>query len=116
MQKIEKWRIQELVLVLEEISSILRKGNNAEWASVFSHYYQEARQILESKNLQVDKLNRLIFNIKNCFHTGSSLDDPLIFEDMQKEFYGILKEYQTTRLRLLGILQQMEDQLVEFIH
>lgn len=116
MQKIEKWRIQELVLVLEEISSILKKGKNAEWAGVFSHYHHEAQQILESQNLQIDKLNRLMFNIKNCFHTGSTLDDPLTFEDMQKEFYGILKEYQTTRLRLLGIIQQMEDQLVEFIH
>jgi len=116
MQKIEKWRIQELVLILEELSDILKKGKNAEWASVFSHYHHEAQKILESETLKVQKLNRLIFNIKNCFHTGSSLDNPLIFEDMQKEFYGILKEFQTTRLRLLGIIQQMEDQLVEFIH
>lgn len=116
MQKIEKWRIQELVLVLEELSYILKKGKNAEWAGVFSHYHQEALKILESETLKVQKLNRLIFNIKNCFHTGSSLDNPLIFEDMQKEFYGILKEFETTRLRLLGIIQQIEAQLVEFIH
>ena len=116
MQKIEKWRIQELVLVLEDISVILKKGNNTEWANVFSHYHLEAQKILNSRTLQVDKLNRLIRNIINCFHSGSSLDNPLIFEDMQKEFYVILKDFQTARLRLLGIIRQMEDQLVEFIH
>ena len=116
MQKIEKWRIQELVLVLDELSIILKKGKNTEWSNVFSHYHLEAQKLLESKTLQVDKLDRLIFNIKNCFHSGSSLDNPLIFEDMQKEFYGILKEFKTARLRLLGIIRQMEDQLVEFVH
>jgi phosphomevalonate kinase len=116
MQKIEKWRVQELVLVLEEISIILKKGKNTEWANVFSHYHFEAQKILESRILQVDKLNQLIRNIKNCFHSGSSLDNPLIFEDMEKEFYVILQEFQSIRLRLLGIIRQMEDQLIEFIH
>ena len=45
MQKIEKWRIQELTYVLNDLAEILKQGNNAEWANVFTHFYYEAQKI-----------------------------------------------------------------------
>ena len=60
IQKVEKWRIQELEQVLIRISLLMRKGSNSDWASVFSHCAQEAKH-LAFMNLQIQAIDRRDF-------------------------------------------------------
>jgi hypothetical protein len=108
MQKIEKWRIKELAQVLNQISILLRKGQNAEWANVFSHFAQEADHILQKKELALDSLIRLIQNIVNCFDEGRTLRDLVLRHENSDKMAELNQEFSQRRNLLLEILTEME--------
>lgn len=116
MQKIETWRVKELALVLEQLSELLRQGNSYEWANVFSHFHAESQNIISKKEFDVEHVMRLIRNIKNCFHTTSTIRNlTLSSEDTPREV-KINHDYHLTKARLLKILEDMEKQTIEHIH
>ncbi len=118
MQKIEKWRLEELALVLDQMSAILRKGDHCEWANVFDHFQDESKDILSKKEFDLESLKRLIRNIKNCFQRMSSLKKLVIYdlEERRKESKEITKDFQNKIARLIKILEDMEKKTIEFIH
>jgi len=73
MQKIEKWRLEELALVLNQLSEILREGNHCEWANVFHHFQDESQKILSKKEFDLDSLK----STRACLFK--------ILEDMEKK-------------------------------
>lgn len=114
MQKIEKWRVEELSLVLNELADILKKGNNREWANVFFHFDSEAQRTFQAEKFNPDQFRKLIANIKNCFsgHCSFSqlelwLEDPLEAKILNREFSAIKSE-------LLRLLEDLETRMVEF--
>jgi hypothetical protein len=113
MQKVEKWRIQELAQVLNQISILLREGKNAEWASVFSHFAQEAYLISEKRELKIDFLIRLIENIINCFEGGSSLRNLVLQHENSKRMTKLNQEFGQRRQVLSEILIDMETKWTE---
>lgn len=116
MQKIEKWRLEELALVLNQLSEILKEGNHCEWANVFHHFQDESQKILSKKEFDLDSLKRLIRNIKNCFQGMSSLKN-LVFYDLEAgESTEINHDFQRTRACLFKILEDMEKKTIEFIN
>jgi len=116
MQKIEKWRLEELTLVLDRLSGLLRKGDHCEWANVFHHFQEESHKILSKKEFDLDSSKRLIRNIKNCFQGVSSLKN-LVLRDLEYGESGkINHDFQRTRARLLKILEDMDKRTIEFIN
>jgi len=116
MQKIEKWRIQELAIVLNDLAELLKQGNNAEWANAFSHFYYESQKILLKKEFNLEELKKLLQNIGNCFIGVSSFRNLSLSEAGQGENEILNKEFSQVRSRLLVILAQMENQSVEYVN
>lgn len=116
MQKIEKWRIQELAIVLNHLTELLKRGNHTEWANVFSHYYYESQKLLLRKEFDLNDLKRLLQNIGNCFIGSSSFRNLTLWQDNQDRSESLNKEFNQVRSRLLVILAQMENQSVEYVN
>lgn len=116
MQKIEKWRIQELAHILNDLAEILKQGNNAEWANVFTHFYYESQKILYCKEFRLEELKKLLQNIGNCFIGISSFRNLSLGQDLPAESEILNKEFNKIRSRLLVVLAQMENQAVEYIN
>ncbi len=116
MQKIEKWRIEELALILKELVSLLKAGSNAEWASVFSHYYFESQKILHEESLDSESLLKLVKNIKACFKEISSLRNLVLWPQDSTQDKDINQDFIALRNRLLLILEEMEKRSREYIN
>lgn len=114
-QKIEKWRIEELTLVLKQLGEVLKKGNNGEWANVFLHFYQEAQFITASKELDLGQVKKLLRNIKNCFSGMSSLQNIVLWHENTEEKILINEEFPQVRARLLKILDEIESRTIEYV-
>ena len=116
MQKIEKWRIQELAMVLNDLAELLKQGNNGEWANVFTHFYYESQKQVLKKEFHLEELKKLLQNIGNCFIGISSFRNLSLGENRPGEIETLNKEFNHVRSRLLVILAQMENQSVEYIN
>ena len=116
MQKIEKWRIQELAQVLNQMATLLREGKNTEWANVFSHFTQEANDISEKRELELGSLARLIQNVINCFDGGSSLRNLILSHEDSKRMAKLNQEFSRRRKLLSEILADMEEKRAEPIN
>jgi len=115
-QKIEKWRLEELALVLNHLSELLRKGNNREWANVFYHFHTEAQNIISNREFDLEPLKKLIQNIKNCFLRLSSFKNLVFWPKDSGENEKINQDFQHSRARLLKILEDMEQRTIEYIN
>ena len=116
MQKIEKWRIQELAIVLQQMTELLRRGNHIEWANVFTHYYYESQKLFVKQEFDLQDLKKLLQNIGNCFVGVSSFRNLTLWEDNQDQSDHLNKEFTQVRSRLLVILAQMENQSIEYVN
>lgn len=109
MQAIEKWRVEELALVISELSDLLRKSDNCDWANVFSHFHQESQKIVSSTEFNLDYLKKLVTNVKNCFSDASSLRNIVLWHENSEERTRLNQELFQTRARLLKILEDIEE-------
>lgn len=116
MQKIEKWRVEELSLVLNELAVLLRAGENSEWANVFSHFYDESKAIVAKKEFDSNSLNKLVKNITNCFERNSSFTSIALKHKKPREEQKLNQALFLTRARLLRVLKDMEERIIEHIH
>jgi hypothetical protein len=116
MQKIETWRIKELSLVLQQMTELLKQGNNREWANVFSHFRIESQNIVDKKEFDAAQLERLVRNIKNCFHNTSTLRNLELSKEGSLPDLNINQELLQTKAYLLKILDDMKERMVEHIH
>lgn len=116
MQKIETWRIKELSLVLQQMTELLRQGNNREWANVFSHFRTESQNIVTKKEFDANQIERLTRNIKNCFHNTSTLRNLVLSRESSLPDLDINQEFLQTKAHLLKILDDMKERMVEHIH
>lgn len=116
MQKIEKWRIQELTQVLNKLAAILREGNNSEWASVFNHFAQEAHAIVQSAQLDLDGLKKLVMNMRSCFEGASSLHSLVLEEKNSKKLEVLNQEFIRIKGLLFMLLSDMEKKWIEPIN
>ena len=116
MQKVEKWRVEELALVLNELAVLLKAGKNSEWANVFSHYQDESRRIVAKKEFDPDSLDKLVNNIKYCFDKNSSFMNIGLKHENPREEQKLNQALYLTRARLLAVLKDMEERIIEHIH
>lgn len=114
MQRIEKWRIKELALVLNRLVNLLKKGDQREWANVFAHFYQETQELLPE--LDFYTLQKLIQNIKNCYEGSNSFASLILDISLSGENEKLNREFFKARTRLYKILLQMEEQGTIYIH
>jgi hypothetical protein len=115
MQKIEKWRVKELALILNELSLLLKAGKTLDWANVFSHFHDESQKIISKDEFDSDSLSKLIKNIKNCFFGSSSFTNIILRHENSEEKARINQSLYLTRAHLLKILMDLEDRLVDYI-
>ena len=115
MQKVEKWRIQEMGQVLTRLSQLLRQGENAEWANVFAHFAQEAQNIVRQKKFSLEVLKRFVYNIINCFESGSSLRNLVLIQKNGKQMEVLNQEFRDTIKHLLEILAAIEEKWTESV-
>jgi hypothetical protein len=115
MQKIEKWRVNELALVLNELSLLLEAGKTRDWANVFSHFYYESQKIVSKDEFDSDSLTRLVKNIKNCFLSAGSFTNIILRHENSQEEARINQSLYLTRANLLRILMDLENRLVDYI-
>lgn len=116
MQKVEKWRIQELGQILDRLSQLMRLGGSADWASVFSHYAHEACILTGHERFKLDALKKLVQNITHCFDRTSSLRNLVLIQENAKEMEALNQEFREFVRRLFGILNSLEAKWTESVH
>lgn len=116
MQKIEKWRIEELALVLKELTLLLKTGNSREWANVFSHFYDESQKIISTNEFDLESVSKLVKNIKNCFFGGSSFTNIVLWHENSDKKREINLGIYLIRAHLLKILMDMEGRVIDYIN
>ncbi len=116
MQKVEKWRILELSQILGRIALLLREGENAEWANVFSHFNQEAQNVASEKKFDLSVLKRLTQNIINCFDGTSSLSNLVLVKRNLNQMERLNQDYRTAIRDLFTILASLEEKWTEQIN
>jgi len=116
MQKIEKWRVKELALVLNELALLLKAGNTRDWANVFFHFRDESQKIISKNEFDLDSLSKLVKNIKNCFFGSSSFTNIILRHENSEEKARINQSLYLTRACLLKILMDLEGRLVDYIN
>lgn len=116
MQKVPKWRVQELALVLLRLVEILRLGGNTEWANVLSHFYEETQAILRQEKLDLALLKRLLLNIQSCYKDVSSFNSLSLRHSHRDTFELLTSEFHEVRARLLRIIQEIDKHSLEYIH
>src|SRR4030043_356711 len=70
MYKVERWRRQELALLLDELVLTLRSGKNPEWAGVFAHFGHELALLGSARAVDERQLQRLVGCIELCLEPG----------------------------------------------
>lgn len=116
MQKVEKWRVEELALVLSELTDLLKAGENREWANVFSHYHDETQKIAANTEFDSGLLSKLVRNVRDCLHGSSSFTKIALRHDNPKEEQKLNQALYLTRARLLKVIKDLEERIVELIH
>lgn len=114
--QVEKWRLQELALILRRMMDLLKKGDNQEWASVFDHYIQEVHGILLTRDFQRDTLTRLIQNIQNCFSGMSSFKNLVLRHDNTTQMSRLNQEFYEEKLHLIEALLDFEKRMQVYIN
>ena len=116
MQKVEKWRVQELSIMLKHIHELLMKGGDSEWANVFLHFHHEAVEILARDDFKLDPLKKLVQNIASgleSFHSVTNLS--LGHEDLKAKSEWN-RAFQRAKARLISILTEIDRRTLEFTH
>ena len=116
MQKIEKWRIEELALMLNELAVLLKTGNSREWANVFVHFHDESQNIISKEEFDLDSLNKLVKNVKNCFFGNSSFKNIVLWHENSEMKRKINLNLYLIRARLMKILMDIEDRAIVHIN
>ena len=111
IQKIEKWRVKELALVLEQLAELLKKNKNGEWANVFLHFHTESQCLISQNTFNEDQAKKLIQSIKNCFHSTCSFKDLVWRPEVSLKNTRINHDFQYFKARLLKILDEMENSM-----
>lgn len=115
MQKIEKWRLEELALVLKHLAELLENGDDREWANVFFHFHQESQGIISSRKFDIEQTMKLVMNIKNCCSVSSSFSNLVLYHENEKEKISLNQDLLKARARLQKILAAIENRGVEYI-
>ena len=116
MQKVEKWRVLELGQALNQLALLLRKGENTEWANVFSHFAQEAQNITHHENFDLDVLKRLAQNIVNCFDGTSSLRNLVLNHMNPRQMETLNAKFREAIQTMFEILASIEEKWTEPIN
>jgi hypothetical protein len=116
MQKIERWRIEELTLVLKEMVSLLKRGENREWANVFEHFLLEAEGILLRDAFNLEEFKRLVQNILCCYLEGDSFRSLEIEEGRKDALQDLNQKLNRLKGRLYYLLTDLQSRFVEYIH
>jgi len=116
MQKVEKWRVQELALMLKHFHELLMKGGNNEWANVFLHFHHEATEILSRDDFKLEPLKKLVQNIANGFESFHSVTNlSLGHEDLEAKSEWN-RTFQRAKTRLISILTEIDKRTIEITH
>ena len=116
MQKIEKWRVEELALVLKELAELLKAGDHREWANVFLHFIEETEKIVSQKEFNSEAIEKLARNILNCFDRNSSFVNIALRNENPREEQKLNQALLLTRARLLNVLNDIQERIIEHIH
>ena len=116
MLKIEKWRIQELARVLNQVSVLLLLGKNREWAQVFSHFEQESQGFLNAPEFDLGQFQNLLRNIKICFSESYTFRNTSLALEISEDQSGLQQELEHAQARLLKVLDELAGRSVELIH
>jgi hypothetical protein len=116
MQKIERWRIQELTMVLKDLSHLLKQGENREWANVFEHFLLEAEGILLREAFNLEEFKRLVQNILCCYLEGDSFRKLEITPEPDSGQRDLNQELNRLKSRLYYLLTDLQTRFVEYIH
>ncbi len=116
MLRVERWRVQELALLLQQLHKLLLKGNNSEWANVFLHFHQEAIEILSRNELSVEALRRLIHNIVNCFDGYHSFTNLSLGSEDSDSSADLNRDFNRIKVRLLAVLSEIDNRTTVYTH
>lgn len=116
MQKIERWRIQELAIILKDLKDTLQIGANRDWANVFDHFLVETERILLRTSLDVEECRRLVRNILCCYLDGDSFRRLEITNEETGQPTRINKDLTRQKARLYNLLTDLQSRFIEYIH
>jgi len=116
MSVIEKWRIEELALVLKELLGSLHSGENREWANVFEHFLHEAELLLLSDPLQTTACRQLVQNILCCFLEGDSFRRLKLLPGDSENHERQNRSFRRLQARLYHLLTELQSRFVEYVH
>lgn len=116
MQKIERWRIQELALILKDLVDTLHNSDNRDWANVFEHYLIETERILLRSTFNLEECKRLVRNILCCYLDGDSFRRLEITHEEPDLGARINKDLTRQKAQLYHLLTDLQARFVEYIH
>ncbi len=116
MHRLERWRLEELEMLLDDLAVALKAGGHPEWAGVFGHFGQEMALIRGGGNINPAELRRLVRNIGLCFDGSSSF--PGIFLESKNPTKSAALKLRLTQLRAktAGALNEINLRLIEFVN
>lgn len=116
MDKLEKWRIEELVLVLKDLVSTLHQSENREWANVFDHFLGEAESLLLKDSLRISACRQLVQNILCCFLEGDSFRRMTLIPGESEEHQVQNIHFRRLKSRLYHVLTELQSRFVEYVN
>lgn len=116
MEPLEYWRMQELSLVIQHIAELLKNGGQVEWSGVFAHYNDEILRMQSSEKLDINSLRKLLYNIKNCYTETRSFVYLELDHQNQAVEIQLNKDFFAERARLLNILYELGQRVMEYRH
>jgi hypothetical protein len=114
--KLEKWRIEELVLVLKDLVSTLHQSENREWANVFDHFLGEAESLLLKDSIRIGACRQLVQNILCCFLEGDSFRRMTLIPGESEEHQVKNIHFRRLKARLYHVLTELQSRFVEYVN
>jgi hypothetical protein len=114
-QKVESWRLEELAMLLDSLAASLEAAGSPEWARVFRHFREEARNIQAVAAHEADELKRLVRNIGLCFRDHVTIPDLSVDNEGRSDSSGINLRPSQAKARLRQALAEIDSRLIEYV-
>jgi len=116
MHRIEIWRLEELGMLLGDLTAVLKAGRFPEWAGVFDHFSHELALIREAGIGNPSELRRLVRNIQLCFEGSSGFLHLVLIGKDEDEGAALNLRLTLLKARMTEALEVIDLRLVDRVN
>jgi hypothetical protein len=116
MSNVEAWRLQELALLLEELTLVLESGRNPEWARVMEHFGYELERLRPAGRDSEAGLKSLIRSLELCLDAGGGFSRLVLEVSDSEEGAAVHRNFDRLRTALARAVEGIGQRVVESVH